>query len=103
MTPEQYVEYIEQKAIDLYAADGFLLAIYSDPKESWAADREEVRERYRQLARAADNPNRENVRKAMADFAAANPPMQFIQIPAPLTADEARHILETAAMEKRLK
>lgn len=38
---------LENMAIDLYAKDGFLLAIYSDPAEAWAADREEVRERYR--------------------------------------------------------
>lgn len=43
-------EAIEQLAVRLYADDGYALAIYT-PEESWPKDRENVRERYRRLAR----------------------------------------------------
>jgi hypothetical protein len=43
---------VERVAKGLYKKDGFLLAIYSDVNESWAKDRENVRERYRQFAQS---------------------------------------------------
>lgn len=44
---------VERVAISIYASDGFLLAMYSDPAESWRNDREGVRRDYRRRAKAA--------------------------------------------------
>ena len=41
---------IDRVAIALYKNDGYTLAIYSNAEESWNADRENVRERYRKEA-----------------------------------------------------
>ena len=42
---------VEHVALRLYANDGMLLAIYSDPAESWKRDRQFVRVRYLAEAR----------------------------------------------------
>ena len=42
---------LEQLAIQLYEADGFMLCMYRTGAESWPHDREGVRQQYREKAR----------------------------------------------------
>jgi hypothetical protein len=46
-------EMVERVAIAMYDAEGFQRAIYKSGAEGWPHDREDVRDRYRKIARAA--------------------------------------------------
>ena len=51
MGMSQTQQQIEQLAIRLYTADAMQIAVYDTAEQSWQADREGVRQRYRDKAK----------------------------------------------------
>jgi len=87
---------VERVAKAIYQADGFMLTMCETADESWAKDRDDVRERYRLKARAAIAAMREPT-VAMIDAGFVTISSQKIKRPRDPTS-AYKHMIHTALL-----